>query len=312
MVNGGMMGVSNLSDIAGKFAWTTMHPVRGFPIMFETLAPFANSMRRRDLEFLHMTSQLSMLPRESSEYVLSQRGFGSGIVNRGTGIFDEATEGGSRGFGRMIGLDTINTINGRWGAAIAMDEMVTLSKRLLLAIQKNPATAIADSGLTNTELGRLSRLGIRVNNVGDVLKQIHRYGVHWDKSSAFSVGFDDFLKSDRPVNPLFDRWTGALEERRAFMDNIANESRRVFNVTPGVADRPVMEDTVTMMLIVNQFSSYAYAYNRQRLRPMLQGELGERSVNIGTQIMFGWLMYATKNSLSGRRSFSDSVAELIE
>jgi hypothetical protein len=312
IVNGGMMGVSNLSDISGKLAWTMMHPVRGFPIMFETMAPFANSMRRRDLEFLHMTSQLSMLPRESSEYVLSQRGFGSGIVNQVTGVVDQATEGGSRGFTRLIGLDTINTINGRWGAAIAMDEMVTLSKRLMLARQRNPATAIADSGLTNTQLGRLARLGIRENNVESVLKQIHRYGVHWDKSPAFSGSFDDFLKSDRPVNPLFDRWTGALEERRAFMDNIANESRRVLNVTPGVADRPVMEDTMPMMRIVNQFSSYAYAYNRQKLRPMLQGELGEQAVSIGTQIMLGWLMYASKNYLTDRRSFSDSVAELIE
>lgn len=312
IVNGGMMGVSNLSDMAGKLAWTMMHPVRGFPIMFETFAPIANKMRRRDLEFLHMTSQLSMLPRESSEYVLSQRGFGSGIVNRATGTIDQATEGASRRFGSLIGLNAINTLNGRWGAAIAMDEMVTLSKRLLLAKRKSPSGAIKASGLTNTELGRLARLGIRESNVEEVLQQIHAHGVHWDKSQANSIGFDEFLASDRPVNPLFDKWTKALDERRAFMDNIANEARRVLNVTPGVADRPVIEDTMPILRIVNQFSSYAYAYNRQRLRPMLQGDLGERAVNMGTQVMLGWLMYATKNALSDRRSFADSVAELVE
>jgi hypothetical protein len=312
IVNGGMMGVSNLSDMAGKLAWTMMHPVRGFPIMFETFAPIANKMRRRDLEFLHMTSQLSMLPRESSEYVLSQRGFGSGIVNRATGTIDQATEGAARRFGSLIGLNTINTLNGRWGAAIAMDEMVTLSKRLLLAKRKSPSGAIKASGLTNTELGRLARLGIRESNVEEVLQQIHAHGVHWDKSQANAIGFDEFLASDRPVNPLFDKWTKALDERRAFMDNIANEARRVLNVTPGVADRPVSEDTMPILRIVNQFSSYAYAYNRQRLRPMLQGDLGERAVNMGTQVMLGWLMYATKNALSDRRSFADSVAELVE
>ena len=79
-----------------------------------------------------------------------------------------------------------------------------------------------------------------------------------------------------------------------------------------LADRAVSEDTMPILRIVNQFSSYAYAYNRQRLRPMLQGDLGERAVNMGTQVMLGWLMYATKNALSDRRSFADSVAELVE
>jgi hypothetical protein len=312
VVNGGMMGVSNLSDMAGKLAWTWMHPVRGFPIMFETFAPIVNRLKRRDLEFLHMTSQLSLLPRESSEYVLSQRGFGSGIVARATGKIDEGTEGAARGFGGLIGLNPVNTLNGRWGAAIAMDEMVTLSKRLLLAMRRNPRNAVKESGLSNSQLGRLARLGIRESNVEEVLQQVHAHGVHWDRNPANSIGFDEFLASDRPVNPLFDKWTKALDERRAFMDNIANESRRALNVTPGVADRPVSEDTMPLLRIVNQFSSYAYAYNRQRLRPMLQGDAGEQAVHIGTQVMLGWLMYATKNALSDRRSFADSVAELVE
>lgn len=312
VVNGGMMGVSNLSDTASKFAWTIMHPVRGMPIMFETLAPIANKLRRRDLEFINMTSQLSLLPREASEYVISQRGFGTGATRRLSGNLDQVFESSSRTFGGLIALNFVNNMNGRWGAAIAMDEMVSLSKRLLLGKRRNPADPMKAAKLSNTELGRLSRLGVRPDNVEDVLKQIHAHGVHWDMGRANAIGFDEFLKSDRPVNPLFDRWTGALDERRAFMDNISNESRRVFNVTPGVADRPLLEDTNPVYRIVNQFSSFAYAYNRQRMRPMMQKQWGELGVQLGTTVMLGWMMNSTMNALTGRKSFDESVAELVE
>ena len=312
VVNGGMMGVSNILDMSGKLAWTVMHPVRGFPIMFETFAPIANRMRRRDLEFLNMASQLSVLPRETSEYNLMQRGFGTGAVRTFTGRIDEISEGASRQFGRVIGLNLVNTINGRWGAAIAMDEMVTLAKRLVRAQASGAADPIKAAKLTESQLGRLSRLGIRPSNAESVLRQIHGHGVHWDQGRANAIPFDEFLASDRPVNPMFEEWRGALKERRAFLDNISNEARRVLNVTPGVADRPVLEDTMPMMRIVNQFASFAYAYNRQKLRPMFQGPLGEQGVNLATHVMFGWMMYASKNALTDRKQFSESVAELVE
>lgn len=311
-VNGGMMGVSNLSDIVGKLAWTVMHPVRGFAIMAETFGPIASQMKKRDLEFLHLTSQMSLLPRELTEYGIHDRGFGTGVIRRLSGQADNVREVAGRGFGRLIGLDLVNTINGRWGAAIAMDEMITLSKRLVRAQASGAANPIKAAGLTDSQVAILARLGIRKGNARTVLEQVHRHGVHWDRTSASSMTFDEFLASDSPVNPLFDLWDGALEERRFLSDNIANEARRVLNVVPGVADRPVMEDTNPLLRIVNQFSSFAYAYNKQRIRPLAQKPIAERSVYLGTQLMMGWMMYAAKNDLTGRKPFSESVGELVK
>lgn len=311
-VNGGMMGVSNLSDIVGKLAWTVMHPVRGFPIMAETFGPVLNRIKKRDLEFLHLTSQMSLLPREFTEYGMNDRGFGTGVVRTLTGTADYVREGVGRGFGRLIGLDAINTINGRWGAAIAMDEMITLSKRLVRAQRAGARDPIKAAGLTDSQAALLGRLGIRKNNARKVLEQVHKHGVHWDRKSASAVTFDEFLDSNRPVNPLFDLWDGALQERRFLSDNIANEARRVLNVVPGVADRPVMEDTAPYVRIINQFSSFAYAYNKQRLRPLAQKDVAERSVYLGTQLMMGWIMYAAKNDLTERKPFAESVRELVD
>lgn len=312
VVNGGMMGVSNIADISGKLAWTVMHPIRGFPIMAEIFAPMLNRLRRRDLEFLHMASQLSLLPRELSEYAYDRRGFGNGMVRRVSGGIDAATEGAARTFSHMISMHWLNDMNGRWGSVIAMDEMVTLGKRLLIAIQSGARDPIKAAKFSPDELGRLSRLGIDKSNVKTVLEQIHRHGTHWDLSRANTMSFDEFLASDRPVNPMFEEWTGAKNERRAFMDNIANEARRVLNVTPGVADRPLIDDKYPFFRLVNQFSSYAFAYNRQRLRPTFQGSAKDQAAKFAMQMMFGWVMYATKNALSDRKSFSDSVAELVE
>ena len=311
-VNGGMMGVSNLSDIVGKLAWTVMHPVRGFPIMAETFGPVLNRLKKRDLEFLHLTSQMSMLPREFTEYGMHDRGFGTGFVRSISGGFDYVREGIGRSFGRFIGLDLVNTINGRWGAAIAMDEMITLSKRLVRAQRAGARDPIKAAGLTETQVAALARLGIRKTNARKVLEQVHKHGVHWDRTSASARTFDEFLESNSPVNPLFDLWDGALEERRFLSDNIANEARRVLNVVPGVADRPVVEDTAPMLRIVNQFSSFAYAYNKQRLRPLAQKPIAERSMYLGTQLMMGWMMYAAKNDLTERKPFAESVRELVE
>ena len=312
LVNGGMMGVSNILDIYGKVAWTVMHPMRGTQVLFETFAPSAGKLRRRDIEFLNMMSQLSALPREASDYVMSQRGFGSGAMRQATGRADDVMDNATRGFARAISLDFVNTMNGRWGAAIATDEMVTLSKRLLLAIDSGAADPIKASKLSETEVATLARLGIRPSNVREVLGQVHAHGAHWDNTPASAIGFDEFLRSDRPVNPLFDRWDKALNMRRTFMDTIPQESRRIWNVTPGVADRPLVEETSQVLRLMNQFSSYARAYSLQRGRRLAQMPINEQTAILGTQVMLGWIMYATKNDLSGRRPFEESVAELVE
>lgn len=96
------------------------------------------------------------------------------------------------------------------------------------------------------------------------------------------------------------------------MDTIPQEARRVSNVTPGVADRPLVEETSQVLRLVNQFSSYARAYSLQRGRRLAQMPINEQTAILGTQVMLGWIMYATKNDLSGRRPFEESVAELVE
>jgi hypothetical protein len=312
LVNGGMMGVSNLGDLAMKLGWTAMHPIRGTQILFETFAPFVGSLRRRDLEFLNMMSHLSALPRDTTDFVMAQRGFGTGLTRYASGRADDLMEGAGRGFARAIGLDMVVRMNNKWGAVIATDEMVNLSKRLLLAIDSGAADPIKAARLSETQVALLARLGIRTGNVRAVLEQVHRHGVHWDNGRASAVGFDEFLRSDRPVNPLFDLWDGAKDMRRTFMDTIPNEARRVLNVTPGVADRPVAEETNQVLRLMNQFSSYARAYSLQRGRRIAQMPINEQTAMLATQVMLGWILYATKNDLTMRKPFRESVVELVE
>lgn len=310
ITNGGMIGVSSLGDLAGKFAWLAQHPIRGSRLMFEMIAPSARYLKKRDLEFLNLMSRISLIPRESTEYVLEQRGFGSGMVNRISGKLDQGGEMSARGFQRVNLFNTVDTANLQFGAAIAMDDLITLAKRLHRAQMSGAADPVAAARLSNMEAGRLARMGINTSNVRQVLEQIHRHGRYWNLERAGRQSFDDFVRSNRPVNPMLDQWDGALDDRRILMDSIPQEAMRRYNVTPGVGDRPISEDKYPLLRLVNQFGSYITAYNRQRLRPVLQGNAQEQGAWIGMSILLGWLLSATKNDLTKRQSFSDSLAEL--
>jgi hypothetical protein len=233
---------------------------------------------------------------------MERRGFGSSpLGQRLTTALDVGRERLGAAFGDVIGLNAGNNFNGRWGALIAMHEMVLGAKRL-----------VNGEALTPLQMGRLNRLGVNKGNALAILKQVHENGIYADGSATRATAFADFVAERRPVNPLLDRWSAEHEARRILSDNIGNESRRYWNVTPGVGDRPLWEDTNTMLRLVNQFSAFVSAYNTQRMRPLAQaGGLAIGGYVAGT-FLTGWLMRSTSMALTNRRSMSESIANLVE
>jgi hypothetical protein len=306
LVNGGMMGYSNLLDMTTKMYWSTLNP-RGFQFLVNALLPFdwvpGGKASREMLEFINMFTQVGRLLREDNEFVLEQRAAGTSPLTRTiTGSIDRGMEGAAAKTGDLIGLNFVNNFNARWGSLIAMHEMMLGAKRLVRGETMTPA-----------QLGRLNRMGINGKNARQFLEQTHKFGVYSDGSAIGAGSFDDFLNNRRPINPLWDRWDpNASELRRVLSDNLPNEARRYWNVTPGVGDRPLWEDTAPLMRLVNQFSAFITAYNTQRLRPMAQmGGLALGGL-VGYQFLMGWLGRSTSLDLTNRRSFTDSLRNLSE
>jgi hypothetical protein len=306
LVNGGMMGYSNLLDMTTKFYWSTLNP-RGFQFLVNALLPFdwvpGGKASREMLEMLNMFTQVGRLIRDDTEFVLEQRAAGTSPLTRSiTGSADRFLEGAAAKTGDIIGLNFVNNFNARWGSLIAMHEMMLGAKRLVRGETMSPA-----------QLGRLNRMGINGKNARQFLEQTHKFGVYSDGSAIGAGSFDDFLNNRRPINPLWDRWDpNAANLRRVLSDNLPNESRRYWNVTPGVGDRPLWEDTAPLMRLVNQFSAFITAYNTQRLRPMAQmGGLALGGL-VAYQFLLGWLGRSTSLDLTNRRSFADSIRNLSE
>lgn len=308
VVNGGMMGVSNLGDIVPMSVFTILHPIKGLPLLIEsvTSAPlFRNlnkSQSRRMLELMHMGSQMTRLTREDTDYILNQRGFGGSESARSiTGQVDRVSEGGARLFSDFIGLNLVNDWTRRWATLIDMQETIDAARKLALGKTLKP-----------TEIARANRLGIDASNAKTVMEQIHKHGLLYDGSSASAMPFDSFLRSSRIVHPMLDTWdseTAALQ--RTIVVKVRDSARRFRNVTPSVADRPLIEDKFPLMRLVNQFSAFITAYNNQKLRPMAQMQMKELAPLIAAQVFNGWMLRTTSLALSDRRSYDDSVRALV-
>ena len=306
LVNGGMMGYSNLGDMTTKFYWSTLNP-RGFQFLAHALLPYdwvpGGQASREMLEMLNMGSQVTRLLREDTPFVMEQRAMGSSPMTRKvTAKVDRVMESAASKFGDLIGLNFVNDFNARWGSLIAMHEMMLGAKKI-----------VRGEALSDFQRGRLSRMGINASNARQFLEQSHKFGVYADGSAISAEPFADFLNNRRPINPLWDRWDPTASDlRRVLSDNIPNESRRYWNVVPGAGDRPLWEDTAPLMRLVNQFSAFITAYNTQRLRPMTQmGGLALGGL-VAYQFLFGWLNRSTSLALSNRRSMTDSIHNLIE
>jgi len=308
VVNGGMMGVSNLGDTVSMSVFTILNPIKGLPLLIEsvTSAPlFRNlnkSQSRRMLELMHMGSQMTRLTREDTDYILNQRGFGGSEFARNvTGQVDRATEGGARFFSDVIGLNMVNDWTRRWATLIDMQETIDAARKLALGKTLKP-----------TEMARANRLGIDASNAKTVMEQIHKHGLLYDGSSASAMPFDSFLRSSRIVHPMLDTWdseTAALQ--RTLVVKVRESARRFRNVTPSVADRPLIEDKFPLMRLVNQFSAFITAYNNQKLRPMAQMQMKELAPLIAAQVFNGWMLRTTSLALSDRRNYDDSVRALV-
>lgn len=304
LTNGGMMGYSNLADSTAKLMWTVVHPRVGLRLLTEALLyPYRRgNLSRETIEFLNMGAQVTRLLRDDRFADMERRGFGSSPTTRRiTTRADIGRERIGGAFGDLIGLNAVNNFNGRWGAMIAIHEMVLGAKKLARG-----------EALTPFQMGRLNRMGVTKANAQAVLEQIHANGAYADGAPTRATSFADFLSEKRPVNPLFDRWTGELDTRRILSDNLGNESRRFWNVTPGVGDRPLWEDTNTMLRLVNQFSAFVSAYNTQRMRPLAQAGGVMIGGYVAAQFLTGWLMRSTALDLTNRRSFSESIANLLD
>jgi len=306
LVNGGMMGVSNMMDMTGMVLYSTMRPSKGSRALAQAFAyPFLDGSKpsRRLIDMLHMGSQVTRLLREDLDYVLEQRAAGSTVLGRAaTARFDASSEAATQAFSYAIALNPVNNFTRRWAALIDVQDMIEGARKLARG-----------ETLSTYQMGRLNQLGVNSKTAGDILEQVHKHGVYSDGTPISATPLNDFIRGDRAANPLFDLWDAPTHDlRRALIDNIGNSARRVRNVSPGVGDRPLIEDTFPLFRLVQQFASFITAYNNQRLRTMAQMENGTFATYAAIQLLTGWLFRATTLDMSNRRSFMDSIRNLQE
>ncbi|MBM4206214.1 MAG: hypothetical protein FJ194_19060 [Gammaproteobacteria bacterium] len=246
---------------------------------------------------------MTRLTREDTDYILNQRGFGgSESVRHISGWIDKHSESNARRFSDLIGLNLVNDWTRRWATLIDMQETIDAARNLALGKAIKP-----------TEMARANRLGIDASNAKTVMEQIHKHGLMYDGSSASAMPFDSFLRSSRIVHPMLDTWDSETAQlQRTLMVKVRDSARRFRNVTPSVADKPIIDDKIPMMRLVNQFASFITAYNNQRLRPMAQMQMKELAPLIAAQVINGWILRTTTLALSDRRSYDDSVRALVD
>jgi hypothetical protein len=108
--------------------------------------------------------------------------------------------------------------------------------------------------------------------------------------------FDDWDFSDHATKDLYDIMTA----------NIGAEVERSMIVTPGVFDRPIINQYIIGRMF-NQFSGFAMAFANQRLRVMAQMPTQYQLGYAMVYFMLGAISDAISNHLSGRRSLDESA-----
>lgn len=321
LAHGGMMGVTNALDYNAVIAWQFGQGTGLFKHLYGMVSPFSagksyRASRRAMLEELNMMTQMSWLTRDFGEYNLAERGFGdSPTTQRVSGTVDSTMELAQRKYGQINGMNITNDLRARAGAVTAWFETLKNARILYRAMRSNgTAQAIEKSGLTRNQLAGLSRVGVRLDNLEGFLRNTHANGAEWDGRASSFRSFDEFVDGDYPVNPQMDRWSGddASELADVMSTQLRNEAMRVYGVTPSIGDRPRIEQEIPIVRVINQFTSFLRATNQQRLRTVVHGTAAERTRYIVTTLAMGWLFKATMDEITKRKSFDESMAQLVE
>jgi hypothetical protein len=212
----------------------------------------------------------------------------------------------------MTGMNRWNTNLKRAMATMVGDEIVQGARKMnaaadLMALDGlDWETARARVGLSTEDATRLARFGMNASRSGRLLDMLFEHGLDYNGEKPWGTDRAAFDKFDGYVFPELNAWF--QKDRDLFDSYTAAVNGETTNliVEPKLASRPILNNRF-MGKLVNQFQSFAYAWGTQTVPLAMQRPGYELAMYASLLVGIGGLQDAIHNSLSGRRSLSDTL-----
>ena len=246
-------------------------------------------------------------------------GYGSGQTRRVSRTIDVGAQATSRFVGKASGLAWLTNTLRKTFAGVKIDMAMQDSRRILkmqalIDGGMNPDEAIRRVGFSKYEAGRLNGLGLNAKNARILHEQTYKHGVLDDgRKVSDAMSFDEYLAYKKRVHPEMMSWDNTKSVRDV-LDTVTSQINQEVNrfdlLTPGVSDKPILNDKNHWKLI-NQFQSFAYAYVNQRVIPMSQMPATHQLAYLMTTMGLSMMADAVQNHLAGRRSIDETIKMLM-
>lgn len=249
-------------------------------------------------------------------------GVGEGRTRAATTVIGAGTGAFSRFFNEATLINTWNRFIKSAAGMIAMDRLATNSKRMikvqdLMDGGMTREAAIRKAGFPdNFTYARTLEMGFDVARSRELLDLIYRYGTDQDGrqfASDLNMSMDEFLNYKGLALPNAEKWLKAEGDKARgihdhYMVSINTAVERAMVITPGLGDRPLINDAWWGRAF-NQFQSFNFAWANQVARPMAQRPASKQMATVSGYFASAAMVDAIRNEITGRRSF-DETAQL--
>lgn len=317
-----LLGSQVLAAMNDAAALTLFSEVTSVPrnvgYLIKALAPLKEAPRR-DLNLMRLAYEgehsrvMALGDVDFDDPVL---GVGYGMTRKITSTIGAGVDHLNRAFNEITLTNAWNRYIKRAGAMIVMDRITTNARRLLkaegyIAGGMDMKAAWHKAGLSTFDAARMKELGFDIPAIRQMFDLMRKYGTDENGKPLADLTPDELLdfkgimlpdagrwlrEEGDAARPLYDAWVAAIN----------GEVERAMILTPGLTDRPLINDHWWGRAI-NQFQTFGFAWANQVLRPMAQRPWGKQAATVGAYFMTGAVVDAIRNQFSGRRSLDETA-----
>ena len=247
--------------------------------------------------------------------LVESTGAGHGLARRATRAIDHTMHGATRLQSKVSLLSWWNQKMRRIYGGIEIDTAIDKSRRIITAQSlidggMDQAAAFRKAGLDPYDAARLNKMGFNAKRSQLFHEQVYKHGTLDDgRKVSDAMSFAEYMATKRRVHPEMASWDDTAEIRNLIdtvTSNLSQEATRFRQVTPGVLDRPLLNQKSWGKLL-NQFQSYTFAFSNQRLAPMGQMGANRMLPTIASTMFLSAVGEAIQSHLNGRRTFEQTA-----
>lgn len=209
-----------------------------------------------------------------------------------------------RRFGRFFNDATlINPWNHYIKRASAM-LVVNRIRRLMPKLLKmaDEGVTAREAGMSEFEVGRMRQHGFSAENIRSIRELMAKYGT--DIKGKPVSGADDALVPG--LRDWYDDGPTGRKMYRLYTNAVAQETERMMVITPGITDRPLIND-LWWGKALNQFQTYAWTWANQVAAPTAQAPMSHQVNAFGAYFFAGFMADMLRNAASGRRTMEETT-----